>query len=402
MRVAVLGAGLQGICVAMDLASAGIQVDLYDRSSACMTQASLRNEGKIHLGYVYANDRSLRSAATMVDGAATFGPLMERWLGLEMSRLPKSTAFNYALHRDSLLSALEFEGHLKRTHDLVDKRIGREDYFGVDIRKPPERLSQAELEAEYDPATVQAVYRTNEISIDPRALAVAVRDRVAADTRICPILETEVHGVRAEVDRIAVDFTNGGARTTIEYDHVVNALWDGRLAVDATAGLAPDRPWLFRVKHYLMVESVGVRLPSTTIVLGPFGDIVDYGNGAFYLSWYPSGLQGASSELKVPDWLRNLPSDTAAAVRAGTVDGLASVVPRVAELPSTDLAAAELAGGVIFAWGATDIDDLESGLHSRFAVGPRTVGRYHSVDTGKLTTAPLFARMVGERVRAGL
>lgn len=33
------------------------------------------------------------------------------------------------------------------------------------------------------------------------------------------------------------------------FDHVVNALWDGRLAVDATLGLLPRRPWLHRFKY---------------------------------------------------------------------------------------------------------------------------------------------------------
>jgi len=81
------------------------------------------------------------------------------------------------------------------------------------------------------------------------------------------------------------------------------------------------------------------------------------------------------------------------------VGGLAAVGPEVAALPGSDLAAADLTGGVIFAWGTSDIDDPRSGLHNRFAIGPHTVGRYHSVDTGKLTMAPLYAQMVGERVR---
>jgi hypothetical protein len=75
-------------------------------------------------------------------------------------------------------------------------------------------------------------------------------------------------------------------------------------------------------------------------------------------------------------------------------------MPGVALLSSDDLGAAELAGGVIFAWGSSGIDDPNSELHNRYAIGPRTLGRYHSVDTGKLTTAPLYAHMVGERVRA--
>ena len=57
-------------------------------------------------------------------------------------------------------------------------------------------------------------------------------------------------------------------------------------------------------------------------------------------------------------------------------------------------------GGVIFAWGESDIDDSASGLHERYATGPLSVGRYHTVDTGKLTTAPMYARAVADRIRA--
>jgi hypothetical protein len=194
--------------------------------------------------------------------------------------------------------------------------------------------------------------------------------------------------------------SKAGSPSIEHYDHVVNALWDGRLAVDASIGLAPRRPWLFRVKHFLIVSSGFLSLPSTTIVLGPFGDVVDYGDGSFYLSWYPSGLQGASSELQVPPWLRSLPQDSISEVRSGIVEGLASVVSGLDGLSSDDLANAELVGGVIFAWGASDIDDRGSELHSRFAIGPRSVGRYHSIDTGKLTTAPLNAHIVCNRVRS--
>lgn len=74
MRVAVLGAGLQGACGAMELASRGIEVHLYDKNERCVTQASAQNKGKIHLGYVYANDRSLRTARKMIEGALSFAP----------------------------------------------------------------------------------------------------------------------------------------------------------------------------------------------------------------------------------------------------------------------------------------------------------------------------------------
>jgi hypothetical protein len=78
----------------------------------------------------------------------------------------------------------------------------------------------------------------------------------------------------------------------------------------------------------------------------------------------------------------------AVAMQQGIIDGLASIVEGVAELPSQDI---EVKGGWIFAWGDTDIGDPKSELHRRSALGAHRQGRYLSVNTGKLTLAPLFA-----------
>lgn len=85
-------------------------------------------------------------------------------------------------------------------------------------------------------------------------------------------------------------------------------------------------------------------------------------------------------------------------MRAGIVAGVGKVVPGVLELPADALAAAELRSGIIFALGNTDVREPESRLHQRHAVGPRSYGRYHTVDTGKYTSGPLFARQLVRRV----
>ena len=63
MRLAVLGAGLTGVCAALELAARGREVDLYDEALEPVAKASFHNEGKIHLGLIYAKDRSLHTAA---------------------------------------------------------------------------------------------------------------------------------------------------------------------------------------------------------------------------------------------------------------------------------------------------------------------------------------------------
>ena len=52
MRVAVIGGGLQGAGVALELSIRGATVDLYESRDACLGQASYQNEGKIHLGFI--------------------------------------------------------------------------------------------------------------------------------------------------------------------------------------------------------------------------------------------------------------------------------------------------------------------------------------------------------------
>jgi glycine/D-amino acid oxidase-like deaminating enzyme len=402
MRVAVLGAGLQGACVAMELASAGVAVDLYDRDDRCVARASAQNEGKIHLGYVYANDPTLSTARTMVRGALAFAPLLRRWLGRGVDALPVSTPFYYAVHETSLLGIAEVEHHLRRAHAIAleEGRGERPDYFGADYREAPSRLSERECGALFDRRTTRAAFRTPEVSIDPEALASLVRERLAADAKIRCVLRSRVLGVEPDDRGVAITFEQEGGRERARYDHVVNTLWEGRLAVDRTAGLMPKRPWLYRVKYYLRLRAPGVAaaLPSATIVLGPFGDTVAYGADELYLSWYPAGLRGLCSEVSPPDWPFALDEATAAGVRRAIMDGLVSIVPSVSLLTPDAVASCEVKGGVIFAWGRTDIDDRASALHERHAIGPQSFGRYHTVDTGKLTMAPLFGKLVADRI----
>lgn len=395
MRVAVLGAGLQGSCIALELARRGVAVDLVDRAATPMAGASAHNEGKVHLGYVYANDPTRRTARTMIQGALEFAPLLRTWLGGDFVDVRLAAPFSYVVHRDSLLDRDEVEEHFADCHAIALELLdGHEpDYFGADPRVAPRRLPVAEQAAAFDPAAVVAAYETSEIAVDPLSLATAVRRALSRTPGVRWRGDTEVRAVTPLDDSALVH----SDRSDDRYDHVVNALWDGRLAIDETAGAPAERPWLYRVKYFLRVAPT-VALPSTTIMLGPFGDVVTYGDGSVFLSWYPAGRLGTSAEVRPPEWPTELDGALAKEVRAGIVEGLAAVVPAVGSLPAADLDGSRVLGGVIFAHGHTDIDDPASVLHERHEIGPSSHGRYHSVDTGKLTMAPRFARLLAERI----
>ena len=71
-RVAVLGAGIMGCCLALNLARSGVGVTLVDQHAAPMQGASRWNEGKIHLGYLYGADSTLGTVRHVLTGGLRF------------------------------------------------------------------------------------------------------------------------------------------------------------------------------------------------------------------------------------------------------------------------------------------------------------------------------------------
>lgn len=138
-KVIVLGAGFQGICAALALKRKGHEVTLVDKSPDCMLRTSLRNEGKIHIGFVYANDPSFRTSALMLQSALVFARLIEDWLGMDIDWPSlRSRPFTYVIAQDSMLPAhqiLASYEELQKTY-LEMGGGGRASYLG----ETPERL----------------------------------------------------------------------------------------------------------------------------------------------------------------------------------------------------------------------------------------------------------------------
>ncbi len=134
--VAVLGAGIQGCCVALALTKLGFQVRLYDKSTALMNRASANQEGKIHLGFVYARDASMVTARKMIEHAWQFAPAIESLVGGEMDWEPQlSKRFYCGIHRDSSLSLDEHYSHFHALQRIYEEISSEKEgnYLG---RKP--------------------------------------------------------------------------------------------------------------------------------------------------------------------------------------------------------------------------------------------------------------------------
>jgi hypothetical protein len=77
---------------------------------------------------------------------------------------------------------------------------------------------------------------------------------------------------------------------------------------------------------------------------------------------------------------------------------MAEFMPSLLALDPEKLEDVTVKGGVIVAWGETDIYDPASELHRRFEIGVTSTGRFHSIDPGKLTMAPYFADVCANRI----
>jgi len=401
MRVGILGGGMQGCCCALALAERGVEVTLFDRNDQLLSRAAVANEGKIHLGYMYANDPSYSTARMMINGALTFAPFCARHLGVRAETLSVSFPAAYAVHCDSQRSVDQVSQYLAAVHRLIAEATdGRPNaYFGRDLSQKPRRWSLAEREAEFDCDIVPAVFESPEVAINPVALTQALRERIYSDRRIEVRLAHTVLSVK-DIDHPVVISRDSGGTVRQRFDHVVNALWDGRLAVDETLGLRPDRPWLHRLKYgvsFYLPENAK-KPPSATFVSGPLGEVVSYYDGLIYLTWYPTCLLGISKEIAPPEWPTYPDERLHADLPRATLEAMARFVLPLRDLDLEDLVDVTVKGGVIVAWGETDIYDPKSELHRRYEIGVTSSYQYHSVDPGKLTMAPYFAQLCADRI----
>src|SRR5260370_2715224 len=190
MRFGVLGGGLQGCCVALSLAQHGIDVTLFDRNEKLLSRAAVANEGKIHLGYMYANDPSHSTARMMMRGALVFAPFFARHLGLPYESMTVSRPAAYVVHRDSQRTPEEVSHYIAAVHALIrDASAGRVDaYFCRDLSDQPRVWTAAQREAEFDAEVALATFATPELAIDPVALAQSLRERIGAARRRAPRL----------------------------------------------------------------------------------------------------------------------------------------------------------------------------------------------------------------------
>jgi len=388
-----------GASTALFLARKGVQVSLFDRAPAPCSGASRWNEGKIHLGFLYAADPTLATAERLIPGGLAFKDLVEDLIGCSIDGAITPEDDVYLIHKDSVVPATVTESRFRRIADSL-RQSPRGDPYLTDVSECDIRiLTPAELEDIANTSIIKAGFRVPERSVSTSWIADRYVDAVNAELNIDSVLETRVAGARPSRHG-ALDgpwLVQSDSGTHGPYSHVVNALWEGRPAVDATVGLHPESAWTHRFRLSLFVRtSRRVDVPSAVFATGPFGDIKNYNGRDFYLSWYPAGLVAEGSELEPPD-LPRLNGEMQSRVKASIWANLAELIPATRTI-AAEAETVDVNGGWVFALGDGSLADPKSTLHRRDRIGVRRAGTYISVDTGKYSIAPWLARQVADEI----
>ncbi|UVK57574.1 FAD-dependent oxidoreductase (plasmid) [Mesorhizobium sp. AR02] len=395
--MAILGAGIMGVSLAVMMARRGYSVSLFDKEHEPLACASRWNEGKIHLGYLYGADPSLLTARHLLSGGLCFGRLVSELIG---SDLESHTTFSddiYLVHRDSIVGAEALGTIFERLDVLLHSHADAAHYL-VDVSAArSKRLSKGELANITGSEQVVAGFQVPERSVNTRWIA----------DRLCEVVKGEPNiSLRMAAKILSAQPTDGITgqwRVAIEgektesFDIVVNCLWEGRLAVDRTAGLEPVPGWSHRHRLCLFGRTrQPVDVPCAVVALGPFGDIKNYDGRSFYLSWYPSGLFLESGELSI-----ETPIALDATAQQCFIDDvrakLTELVPNVSSM-FNDAEELEVRGGFVFAQGRGSLSDPKATIHRRNQFGVNRLGGYISVDTGKYSTAPWLANSLARQM----
>jgi glycine/D-amino acid oxidase-like deaminating enzyme len=398
-RVAVLGAGIMGGSTALHLARLGVPVTVFDHEDAPFRGASRWNEGKIHLGFLYAADPTLDTARAVLPGGLDFKDQVESLTAIALGPVTTPADDLYLVHRDSVTAPDAAARYFAAVGELVRSHPEAHRYLTDASRALVEPLSSAELSDVADPSVVVAGFRVPERSVNTNRVADAFVDALEAESLIELSLGRRVTGVAPAVedsDRWLVHTTDGRDGDG-PFDAVVNALWEGRPHIDRTVGHRPDVAEHHRYRVSLFVRTAtALEVPSAVLAVGAFGDVKTYSGRDFYLSWYSTGLLARAESVDPPP-VPALRDGDRKRITTEVFTALGDVLPWVRGI---ERAASEVRvqGGWVYSQGGGSLDDPVAAVHRRNRLGMTRRGSYFSVDTGKYSVAPTLAEQLARAV----
>jgi hypothetical protein len=339
----------------------------------------------------------MATARHILPGSLAFRRLISELVGSDITQHTTPDDDIYLLHRQSVVDAAVLASNFEKVSALVREHTEARNYL-VDVSAArTRRLSPAELREFSQSEDIVAGFVAPERSVNTVWVADGLCAALENEPRIRLHTNVTIHHA-GPVESVEGAWRIRGEPDIDErFDVVVNALWNGRLEIDLTAGMKPEPVWSHRYRLCIFARTrFDVDVRSAIVAVGPFGDIKNYNGRDFYLSWYPVGLVADSDAVTV-EKPRPLTGDEREKFIADVGAALGSIMPATKRIfDAVDELRVE--GGFVFALGRGAIGNPSSTLHRRDKFGIRRLGRYFSVDTGKYSTAPWLAKKLEREI----
>ncbi len=400
-----MGAGFQGVCIALLLAKKykNAQIDLIDKSTDIMNRASASQEGKIHLGFVYSNDATCETGKKILSDALIFDYMLEYLVDSKIDwDTIRSNNFMYIIPNDSLVSnkdIIQYFNKLKSEYSRLlesNKNNINLSYCGKQLNMMHEELDVSKL-TYLNNTFIQGAHITEECAVKCQYIKNIIKNRLVVN-KVNLILNTEIKSIQLVTDNKYVittldDKLEYNLENNLEYDMVVNCLWESRMKIDKC---------IFTNKHHDINNNIRIKCgiiskpihslsncPSITIVNGPYGDYVNFNTDYMYFSWYPISMIKMFVNENINEQYDKLCS--------GEIDGnyktelISKHETKFNDIFENTFTFIEpkLIAGAIVASGENDIQDTHSKLHIRHDDTIYTNNNgYYSISTGKFTSVP--------------
>lgn len=389
-EVIILGGGIQGCCIALLFGKLGYKVILIDQADDLMTKSSANQEGKIHMGFIFSNDKTLKTGMKMMQDALHFSYCMENLLDekIDWTNL-KSEKFIYLVPHNSILSYGQLESYFNKLQQIYSDLLITHPHLSYLGERPDKIFNPAPIPSDIDQHFFKHCFQTEEVSISQNSLKAYIKAGLTKQGVEIILNEHITQVSRIKNHQFSVE-TDGNI---YQSDMVINCLWENQTTVDRQLGVISRKENNLRLKFGIISNYIGAleSMPSVSMVSGPYGDFVNFphfNERKMYFSWYPISRHGMVVNQPIPgDWISicngNINTSLADYQFKQHEQIFGQLFSRSFHFKSPVLIA-----GMIVANGKDDINFKNSPLHQRNEQPIFSDAGYYSVSTGKYTSAP--------------
>ena len=401
-KATVLGAGIQGVCVALMLEKHGYQVQLIDKNWGIMNRSSLTHEGKIHLGFVYGMDKTRQTGFRMVSDALNFAPYMDYLYGRSIPWGDLKSKKNiYLVIRDSMISSDDVISYFESLNSefqvqIQDKKL---NYLG---QRPNRIFNKCPIPWYVERNLIDAAFETEEVSIDQPGFRQLIEKKILDNLDIKTFFEHQIERISRNKTGFIIDCTlTDGSKTQIQSEILINCLWESKVRFDRMIGLPDNVIPSIRLKYGLVVKADDFlrKIDTLTMIHGPYGNfVVSKNSDTAFCSWYPASMMGIMGYGPLPgNWEQACDGITTPEMKEklgrDNYDGFKKYIPQLNRLEVIKVTA-----GVILSSGVRDIDKVDSQFHARIEYPVRELDGYYSISTSKFTSAPRNTMLLEEMI----